>query len=68
MANELGIPLLGQIPIVQSIREGGDSGKPVAVNQDSISGSAFHNLAVRLIQEVDTRNTTLEPTRKVEIK
>ncbi len=68
LANELGIPLLGQIPIVQSIREGGDSGKPVAVNQDSISGSAFHNLAVRLIQEVDTRNTTLEPTRKVEIK
>ena len=42
-AEELNIPLLGQIPIVQSICEGGDSGKPVALNPDSITGQAFRS-------------------------
>ena len=43
LAEELNIPLLGQIPIVQSICEGGDSGKPVALNPDSITGQAFQS-------------------------
>ncbi|WP_245625868.1 Mrp/NBP35 family ATP-binding protein [Marinifilum fragile] len=38
LAEEKGIELLGQIPIVQSIREGGDNGKPAAVNEDSVVG------------------------------
>ena len=45
LAEELGIPLLGQIPIVQSIREDGDAGTPAALNANSPAGMAFANLA-----------------------
>lgn len=67
LADELGLPLLGQIPIVQSIREGGDAGKPIAVDIHSISGMAFHELAVKVVEQVNIRNNTLDPTQKVEI-
>lgn len=67
LAEELGIPLLGQIPIVQSIREGGDAGRPVAMDEDSISGMAFLGLANQVVSELEIRNTTLDPTKKVEI-
>lgn len=50
LAEELGIPLLGEIPIVQGIREGGDSGKPAALNADTLTGSAFLKLAENLIR------------------
>lgn len=45
LAEEKGLRLLGQIPVVQSICDGGDSGKPVALNPDSITGMAFMKLA-----------------------
>ena len=48
-AKEMGVPLLGQIPIVQSIRECGDNGRPVALDADSISGQAFARLASRVV-------------------
>lgn len=67
MAEKLGIPLLGQVPIVQSIREGGDDGKPVALDQNSISGQAFMAIATQTIQEVEKRNQTMEPTQKIHI-
>lgn len=67
LADELGLPLLGQIPIVQSIREGGDAGKPIAVDIHSISGMAFHQLAEKVVEQVENRNKTQDPTRKVEI-
>ncbi|MEA4975112.1 MAG: Mrp/NBP35 family ATP-binding protein [Paludibacter sp.] len=67
LAEELNIPLLGQIPIVQSIREGGDAGKPIAVDIHSISGMAFHQLAEKVVEQVENRNKTQDPTRKVEI-
>lgn len=67
LAEELHIPFLGQIPIVQSIREGGDDGIPVAVNDNSIMGIAFRNLAEKIVEQVDIRNKTSEATKKVEI-
>lgn len=67
LAEEFGIPLLGQIPVVQSIREGGDAGKPVAAVENSLVGQAFHDLAVQVAEKVKMRNETMEPTRKVEI-
>ena len=45
LANSANVPLLAQIPIVQSIREGGDEGKPVALSSDSIIGNVFDELA-----------------------
>ena len=67
LAEELNIPLLGQVPIVQSIREGGDSGVPSAVSDNSIIGMAFRELAAHVVEQVDLRNKTLEATKKVEI-
>ncbi len=67
LAEELGLPLLGQIPIVQSIREGGDDGQPVALSNDSISAQAFLHLAEQVVAKVELRNQTMDPTKKVEI-
>lgn len=65
LAEELNIPLLGQIPIVQSICEGGDSGKPVALNPNSITGQAFQKLAENVVKQIDYRNEHLDPTKRV---
>ena len=65
LAKELNIPLLGQIPIVQSICEGGDSGKPVALNPDSITGQAFQKLAENVVKQIDYRHEHLDPTKRV---
>ena len=65
LAEELNIPLLGQIPIVQSICEGGDSGKAVALNPDSITGQAFQKLAENVVKQIDYRNEHLDPTKRV---
>ena len=50
LAEREGIRLLGQIPIVQGIREGGDNGQPVVVNENSITGKAFMELAQNLVE------------------
>lgn len=67
LAKEMHVNLLGQIPIVQSICEAGDTGKPVALNEDSITGMAFQTLAANLIKAVEERNKSLSPTEKVEV-
>jgi ATP-binding protein involved in chromosome partitioning len=67
LAKELNIPLLGQIPVVQSICEDSDSGHPSVLNQESVIGKAFLNLADRLDEEVAKRNKNLPPTKKVEM-
>lgn len=66
LAEEMNVPLLGQIPVVQSICEGGDQGAPVALNENSITGNAFAIMADKFIESVDKRNKEKVPTRKVE--
>lgn len=66
LAEEQNIPLLGQIPIVQSIRESGDSGYP-AVMKDDITGKAYGELAESVARQVAIRNATMIKTKKVEI-
>ena len=66
LAEELNIPLLGQIPLVQSICESGDSGSPAALNPDSITGAAFYKLAENIIERVNYRHEHLAPTKRVE--
>ncbi len=68
LAEELGVPLLGQIPIVQGIREGGDSGEPSALNDESMTGLAFKGLAEKAIASIDDRNSNLPPTEVVDVK
>jgi ATP-binding protein involved in chromosome partitioning len=67
LAERLGLKLLGQIPIVQSIREGGDLGTPVASNPDSIMGLAFADVAKNLNHQLHLRNIQRAPTKKVKI-
>lgn len=67
LAEEFNIPLLGQIPIVQSIRESGDAGKPIAAEEDSILSVSFRQLAENVVAAVEQRNKIMEKTKKVEI-
>ena len=66
LANELGVNLLAQIPVVGSICDGGDSGTPIAL-EDSITAHSFMHLAHEVIDAVNNRNETLPPTTKVDI-
>lgn len=65
LAEELGVNLLGQIPIVQSICDGGDCGRPVACNTDSATGMAFAQLAENVVKQTEIRNQTMDKTTRV---
>jgi ATP-binding protein involved in chromosome partitioning len=67
LAEEMNVPLLGQIPIVQSICEGGDNGTPVALDEQSVTGMAFAELARNVVEQVAIRNEQLPPTHIVEV-
>ncbi|MEO0627893.1 MAG: chromosome partitioning protein, partial [Bacteroidota bacterium] len=61
--------LLGQIPIVQGIREGGDNGKPAFLNEDDpITRRAWEKVAMNVARQIAIRNEMLEPTTPVEMK
>ena len=68
LAEELKVPLLGQIPIVQSICESGDQGTPVALDTETLTGRSFLQLAAAIVRQVDKRNLEQEPTKIVSIK
>lgn len=68
LAEQLNVPLLGQIPIVQSICESGDQGSPVALDETTPTGRAFLQLAAAVVRQVDKRNLEMAPTRIVEVK
>lgn len=68
LAEEMNVPLLGQIPIVQSICENGDKGTPAALNEDSITGRAFIELAENVVKQTEKRNEEQAPTHIVEMK
>ncbi|MGM9847871.1 MAG: Mrp/NBP35 family ATP-binding protein [Muribaculaceae bacterium] len=67
LAEENGVRVLGQIPVVMKICEGGDSGQPVALG-DTVSAQAFMHLAHELIDAVESRNAEMPPTKVVSVK
>lgn len=67
LAEEYEIPFLGQIPLVQSIREGGDIGIPIMVSDDVISKMAFKEFAADAARSISMRNAHLDSTRIVEV-
>ena len=67
LASDFDIPFLGQIPIVQSIREGGDIGVPAMVSDDAISQKAFMEFAANAVRGIAMRNANLAPTEIQEI-
>ena len=68
LAEEMQLPLLAQIPVVQDICESGDNGIPAATDPNSITGQAFMQLAARIVTETDKRRASLPPTHIVEVK
>ena len=68
LAEEMDVPLLGQIPVVQSICEGGDNGRPAALQPDSLTGKAFIDLAKSIVTRTEIRNQELPPTQIVGLK
>ncbi|MBI3883541.1 MAG: Mrp/NBP35 family ATP-binding protein [Sphingobacteriales bacterium] len=63
LAEEFDIPFLGQIPLVQSIREGGDLGIPVmADSSDELVKKAFADFASKAVRGIAMRNANMEPT------
>lgn len=67
LAAESGTELLGQIPLVESICDGGDAGTPAALD-DSETGLAFMALADTIVSQVEKRNAEMAPTKRVEMK
>ncbi len=67
LAEEMNVPLLGQIPLVQSICESGDEGEPVAVKENHIVAQAFEKLAKAVVDETARRNAELPATQIVEM-
>ena len=65
LATELGVPLLGQLPLVQQLREGGDDGNPITVaHPDSESAKAFQEIATRIATQLKSRKI-FSPALKV---
>jgi ATP-binding protein involved in chromosome partitioning len=67
LAAELNVPLLGQIPVVQSICESGDKGAPVALQPETGVGAAFHALAEQIVERIKFRNAHLPPTQRIKV-
>jgi ATP-binding protein involved in chromosome partitioning len=68
LAEEYDLPLLGQIPLVQSIREGGDKGVPAMVGDDAVTQKAFRRFAGSTVRSISMRNANLPITEVVEMK
>lgn len=68
LSEEMNIPLLAQIPIVQSICENGDQGTPIVRNYDSLVGQSFLSLAQAVITQSNKRNAELPKTKRVEVE
>ncbi len=67
MADQYDIPFLGEIPLVQSIREGGDEGVPVMLGDDEITKKAFIEFAGNTVRSISMRNANMESTKVVEV-
>lgn len=67
LAAKEGLPLLGEIPLVQSVREAGDVGRPAVLQENTPQSKAFLAFADKVIEQVELRNKAMEPTKKVEI-
>jgi ATP-binding protein involved in chromosome partitioning len=67
LSEDLRVPFLGEIPLVQSIREAGDVGRPAAMQTATPIEAAFEALTKNVVQEVVARNTNLPPTEAIKI-
>ncbi|MES2545529.1 MAG: Mrp/NBP35 family ATP-binding protein [Bacteroidota bacterium] len=67
LAEDLNVPFLGEVPIVQSIREAGDYGRPAAMQTGAIIETVFETITRNVVQEVVSRNENLPVTEAIKI-
>jgi ATP-binding protein involved in chromosome partitioning len=67
LAEDMKVPFLGELPLVQSIREAGDVGRPAALQTATALEKAFEKITQNVVQEVVTRNDKLPPTEAIKI-
>jgi ATP-binding protein involved in chromosome partitioning len=68
LAEEYDLPFLGQIPLVQSIREGGDQGVPIMMSNDEITKKAFEEFAAVAVRSIAMRNAKMPMTKPLEMQ
>ena len=67
LAERMGVALLGEIPLVQSVREAGDVGRPAALQDHTPVSEAFKSLTKEVVSELVRRNEKLPPTEAIRI-
>ena len=67
LSEHLNISFLGEIPLVQSIREAGDSGRPAALQEETPLAKAFEKITKEVIKELNSRNEILPPTEVIQM-
>jgi len=67
LAEEYDLPFLGQIPLVQSIREGGDTGQPVMISDDTVSKKAFEEFAAHVVRSISMKNADISTQKVAEV-
>ena len=68
LADMMNVPLLGQIPLVQSIRESGDVGRPAILQENTPNSEAFKEMTRNVIEQLNIRNKTQAPTEVVPVE
>ena len=67
LADDLNVPLLGEVPLIQSVREAGDVGRPAALQNATAAEKEFESLTRNMVQELVKRNKDLPPTEAIKI-
>ena len=67
LAEDLDVPFLGEVPLVQSIREAGDFGRPAAMQTASEVQTVFEEITRNVVQQTVDRNSSLPPTEAIKI-
>lgn len=67
LSQDLDVPFLGEVPIVQSIREAGDYGRPAALQNDTVVAKVFEEISRNVVEQVVKRNDSLPPTEAIKI-
>jgi ATP-binding protein involved in chromosome partitioning len=67
LAEEMNVPFLGHLPLIQGIREAGDAGRPAIMQDGSIAESYLKTILGRFVEELERRNSTVPPSQKVNV-
>ncbi len=67
LAEDLNVPFLGEVPLIQSIRESGDVGRPAALQTATLTEEAFENITRNVVEETVRRNENLPATEAIKI-